>query len=129
MRRVIVISIGLILCVTGVSFGYRADYPPFKFKDGPPLHLKAELLVDLDKHDYKSEDGSVIARLKDTGSGIDFLLKEGKHVLVSDNIKEAPTPYAVYRTDLDGDGVKDFVIFNWCGGCGIRSSRMMKEAR
>ena len=119
MRRVIVVSIALILCVTGVSFAYVTNYPPFRFKDGSPLHLKAELLVDLDKHDYKSEDGNVIARLKDTTSGVDFFLKEGKYVLVSDNIKEAPTPYAVYRAGLDGTGLKDFIIFNWYGGCGI----------
>ena len=119
MRRIIALTIGLLLWSTGISFGYRADYPPYEFKDGPPSHLKAELLVDLDKHDYKSEDGNVIARLKDTDSGIDFLLKEGKYVLVSDNIKEAPTPYSVYRADLDGNGLKDFIIFNWYGGCGI----------
>lgn len=115
------VIIGLILWATGVSFGYRADYPPYRFQDGPSPHIKAELLVDLNKHDYKSEDGSVIARLKDTGSGINFLLKKGSYVLVNDNIKEAPTPYAVYMADLDGDGngLTDFVVFNWYGGCGI----------
>ena len=119
--KIIALACLSLLLSTGISFGYRDDYPPYEFKDGPPPHLKAELLVDLNKHDYKSEDGSIIARLKDTGSGIDFLLKEGKYVLVSDNIKEAPTPRAVYRADLDGDGdgLTDFVVFNWYGGCGI----------
>ena len=106
MRRIIAFAIGLLLWANSISFGYN-DYPPFKFSGNPPTHLKAELLVDLDKHDYKSEDGSVITRLKDTGFGVDFFLKEGRYVLVSGNIKEAPTPYAVYRVDLDGNGLKD----------------------
>jgi len=118
VRRIAICIISLLL-FANVSFGYSDNYPPYRFKDGPPPHLKAELLVNLDKNDYRSKDGSIIAKLKDTGSGVDFLLKEGKYVLANNNIKEAPTPYAVYRADLDGNGLEDFIIFNWYGGCGL----------
>ncbi|MBU4306034.1 MAG: hypothetical protein KJ893_10525 [Candidatus Omnitrophica bacterium] len=98
---------------------YLEDYPPYKFKDGPPQYFQAETLVDLDKHEYRSNDGSVVVRLKKTDKGMDFLVKEAGFVLINENIKEYPTPYAVYRGDLDGNGLKDFIIFYWYGGCGL----------
>jgi len=123
MRKIIVLSIGLMLWTASISFAYMDNYPPYKFKDGSPKHLEAENLVGSDKAEYKSRDGQIIAKLKDTEDSPYFILQEGNTVLVRINKKELPFPYAVYRADLDGNGLNDFIIFYWEGGAGLGANQ------
>ena len=49
--------------------------------------------------------------LKKTKSGIEFQVKDNGVVLVSKKSKKLPIPYAVYQTDIDGNGLNDFIVF------------------
>ena len=119
MKRIIAISIGLILCVTGVSFGYRADYPPFQFKNGPPAHLNIKPLVD-GEGDYKSKDGSVVVHLKESKPfEVEFSLKVGKTTLVSSDQDTEWFPSAVFQADLNSDGRNDFIVIYHSRGPGL----------
>lgn len=96
-------------CKKGLS--YFDNYPPYTFKKGPPRHLETKALVDFDKPRYLSKDGKISARLKEKAEGFDFLLKDGKFVLVSIKEDKPPLPNSVYQVDLDANGLKDFIIF------------------
>jgi len=109
------------------AFGYFENYPPFKFSETPPRHVNAELLVDNEKPDYKSKDSSIIARLKETSDNFDFILKEGYIVLASLKEKITPFPYAVYRVDLDKNGLMDFIVFSSNRGCGLASQLVVVD--
>ena len=119
MRRTIVVSISLILWATGVSFGYRADYPPYKFKDGPPAHLNIKPLVS-GEGDYKSKDGLVVVHLKEPKPfEVEFSLKVGKTTLVSSNKDMEWFPSAVFQVDLDNNGLNDFIVIYNSRGPGL----------
>lgn len=108
------------------SFAYFDNYPPYSFKKGPPSHLEAKSLVDFDKSRYKSRDGKIIARLKEKADSFDFLLKDGKLLLARIRDDSVPLPNSVYHVDLDGNGLKDFIIFyNYRGnGLGAQKDRV-----
>lgn len=104
--------------------GYMEDYPPYKFKDGAPKHLESQALVDFDKSEYKSSNGRVEARLNDPGDdSYDFMLRDGKTVLVNKRDRETPLPCALYSTDLDNNGQEDFIVFSNYRGCGLASQQ------
>ena len=126
MRRIAVVSVGLILWTTGISFGYRADYPPFRFKDGPPAHLNIKPLVS-GEGDYKSKDGSVVVHLKELKLyEVEFFLKVGKTMLVSSDQDIEGFPYSAFQADLDNNGLDDFIVFyNYRGpGLGAHHDRV-----
>lgn len=80
-------------------------------------------MVDFDKARYKSRDGKITARLKEKADGFDFFLRDGKLVLAQIKEDTPPLPNSVYQVDLDGNGLKDFMIFyNYRGG-GIGGQR------
>jgi hypothetical protein len=110
-RLIIVISI-LCMC-SSMAYAYLDEYPPYKFKDGPPKHLQLDPLVSIDKSDYVSKDGSVIARLNESFASdlLDFSLKVNNTTLVQMTERELPMPYAVYQVDLDGNGLYDYIVF------------------
>ncbi|MFA5115720.1 MAG: hypothetical protein WC486_00360 [Candidatus Omnitrophota bacterium] len=122
MRTFLVMFIVILMAGNYADgLAYFEEYPPYEFKNGPPKHLEAETLVDHgSKHDYKSEDGSVVARLMATDISLDFLVREGGYVLTRKNVQELPFPVgAVYWADLEGNGLKDFIIFYWWQAPGI----------
>ncbi len=108
--------------MTNFSYAYFEDYPPYKFHKGSCPHLKAETLVNFDKSEYKSEDGKVIARLKEDADSLDFLVQDGDIVLAKMPERETPLPWSVYRVDLDKNGLEDFIIFYNYRGCGLAAS-------
>lgn len=119
-KQLIIITILLIL-ISSRAYAYFEDYPPYKFKDGPPKHLEAQELVGSEKSEYKSDDGQVHVRLEGTNDTIDFVIQDGKTIVTSLKERESPMPCVVYWTDLDKNGLKDFIVFNWYEGCGLAS--------
>ena len=123
-----IIFISFLVCLLSKpSLGYDKDYPPYRFKDGPPKHLVAAPIVDLDKNRYTSKDGRIEVRLNETfHKALDFLLKDGDITLMrmDEDIGQA-IPYAVYMADLDGNGLTDFLVLSNYRGCGL-AARMDK---
>ena len=120
MIRIMIVGIGLILWVTGVSFGYWDSYPPYEYKNGPPTHLNAKPLVDGDTTDYKSKDGSVVVHLRERKSfEVEFYLKAGNTTLVSSNKNMEWFPCKIFQADLDGNGLDDFIVFYNSRGPGL----------
>jgi len=103
-------------------YAYFENYPPFKFDKGPFPQLKTEAIVDFDNPEYRSEDGKIIARLEEEAESLDFLVQDGNIVLARMPERETPMPWAVYRADLDKNGLKDFIIFYSYRGCGLAAS-------
>ena len=119
MRQIIVVSIGLILWITGISFAYRDDYPPYKFKDGPPAHLNIKPLVK-GEGDYNSKDGLVVVHLREPKPfEVEFSLKVGKATLVSTDQDTEWFPSTVFQADLEGNGLDDFIVFYNSRGPGL----------
>lgn len=115
-------------CSSFFSFAYDDSHPPHKFKDGPFSGLDAEALVSLfGRREYKSEDGKVIVEFKDKEGDFNFLVQEGDYVLVKKQEWTPPYPDAVYRADIDRNGLKDFVIFYTHRGCGLGAFLMKTE--
>lgn len=81
MRHFAITLIAIILfcCHCYTASAYFSDYPPYKFKDGPPQHLKATPLVDLDNKQYVSSDTKITVRLNETADSLDFLVKDGEY--------------------------------------------------
>lgn len=117
LKIVLILSGTCILPV--ISEAYFEDYPPYKFKDGPPKHAEADMLIGCDKYDYKSQDGKISIHLKDTADTLSFIIKDDKTTVVSINERSEANPHTVWSVDLDNNGLKDFVVFNWYGGCGL----------
>ena len=105
------------------AFAYFSNYPPYKFKEGSPKHIEAKLLVDSDKPRFKSKDGKIFVRLKETAGSFNFLLKDGKLVLARLTDDKVPLPNSVYQVDLDANGVKDFIVFYNYRGSGLASQK------
>jgi len=105
------------------ALAYFSNYPPYKFKENSPKHVEAKLLVDSDKPRFKSKDGKIFARLKETPAGFNFLLKDGKIVLARLTDDKLPLPNSVYQVDLDGNGTKDFIVFYNYRGSGLASQK------
>lgn len=109
-RLMILVSI-ILTCFSSNALAYLKDYPPYQFEDGPPDHLKIVALIDSSKSEYVSRDGKTSASLKKTKSGIVFQVKDDGVVLISKKSKKLPLPYALYQTDIDGNGLNDFIVF------------------
>lgn len=118
----LLILISLSLPLSDI-FAYVNNYPPYKFKEGPPKHIKAKLLVDSDRPRFKSKDGRIFVRLKEAADSFDFLLKDGKLVLARLTDTAVPLPNSVYQADLDGNGIRDFIVFYNYRGSGLESQR------
>lgn len=116
------ITIILFFPATSV-FAYFSNYPPYKFKEGSPKHIEAKLLVDSDKPRFKSRDGRIFVKLKETAASFNFLLKDGKLVLASLTDDSLPLPNSVYQADLDANGAKDFIVFYNYRGNGLASQK------
>ena len=130
MKRsnVILLVLVVVICYySGCALAYEDSYPPYKVKDGPPSSLDLEALVDYDREEYKSEDGSIIAKLQETSDDLDFLVQEGNYILAEKQNREIPFPFAVYRADVDGNGLEDFIIFSSYRGCGLGALSTMTE--
>ena len=78
--RSFILFMGISLLSLQVSFGYWEDYPPYKFKEAPPVHLNVKPLVS-GEGDY--DDGSVVVNLKEPKPfEVEFSIKAGKTMLV-----------------------------------------------
>ncbi len=116
------LMIGLVLIsfhLCPASFAYNKDYPPYNFKDGPPKHFKVEKLIDYDTSEYKSKNGDIYACLKDTNDVFNFIIKNKGVIITSLDKKELPLPDTAYLADVDGNGLKDFIVFSSYRGCGL----------
>ncbi len=117
-----------ITCFSYFSFAYDESHPPYKFKDGPFPSLDKEPLVSLfGKREYISEDKDVVVKFDDKGDSLFFLVKQGDYILAKKEKKEEPYPDAVYRADIDKNGLKDFIIFYTHRGCGLAVVVMRTE--
>ena len=116
---VFVILIVTSYCNTGECYVER--YPPYRFKDGQPRHLGLEPLVSMggDKTEYKTNDGKIIVRLEETSDSLSLFVQDEGKVIAEMSEKVPPIPYAVYRYDLDLNGLNDYLIFYNYRGCGL----------
>ncbi|MBU2035786.1 MAG: hypothetical protein KKA59_08445 [Candidatus Omnitrophica bacterium] len=119
----------LIIQFSIPALAYFENYPPYKFKNGAPNHLKLEALVDFDKAEYKSKDGQVFVKFKETPDSLDFIVRDGNITLVQLKDKKAglPLPSAVYKIDLDRNGLEDFIILYSYRGSGLAASEDRME--
>lgn len=122
-----------LLTFPSVNYAYYEQYPPYTFKAGPFKSLKSKPLVDYDHPEYKSPDGNIVIRLIEKDSEtFDFEIKEGVIVVTKQNIRDTPFPYEVYREDLDGNNLKDFIVFssyrmNGFSSWGLRAEIFLKK--
>jgi hypothetical protein len=119
------------VCNTSAS-AYTEDYPPYKFKDGPPKHLRIRALKDIQgdlsngKYEYKSDDGKIIVKAAWAAQRVySLLIRDGGFVLVDEEMDMYLKD--VYRTDIDGNGLEDFIVFKNYMGQGSGALRDMVE--
>ena len=93
----------IMMLLMEVTLSYDKKHPPCSFKDEAPEHIKAELLVDYKKTEYESEDGQVQVKLIEDMDGVSLMIRDGKLEL---NTLVIPYARAVYRVDLDNNGLK-----------------------
>jgi len=95
---------------------YFKDYPPYNFKNGSFEQINAQLLIDRNKCNYESQDGMIIANLKETPCISELYLKVGTSILINRSVEiqneVTPIPHALYQADLDGNGLKDFILLS-----------------
>jgi len=112
---------------------YTENFPLHKFKGSQSKHLQIKPLVssgDLYRtegnYEYRSEDENIIIKAGWPKDASYFLqIKEGGFVLVDEKTELNPT--AIYRVDIDGNGLKDFIVFKDYGGQGSGSWHDMVE--
>lgn len=126
MRNLIGVLAGII-CICGSAHAYLEDYPPFKFLESLPKHIKAELLVDYDNPEYRSKDGQITARLKESPDSFEFILTADGTTVTKLLERETPFPYAAYRADLDNNGLNDFIVFSSDRGNGLASQLVIAD--
>lgn len=118
------LTISILFCLLYSNvFAYFDNYPPYSFSKGAFAHLDTKSLVDFDKSKYKSKDGKIVARLKEKAESFDFFLKDGKLFLARIKEDSLPLPNSVYQADLDGNGLKDFIILYNYRGSGLASQK------
>ncbi|MCK9604510.1 MAG: VCBS repeat-containing protein [Candidatus Omnitrophica bacterium] len=127
MRRILTFILTCLIFSSCPAFAYFDNYPPYSFKNGPSRHLEANPLVDFDKAKFKSKDGKIYVRLKESADSFDFILKDTKLVLAYIKGEKLPLPNSVYQIDLDGNGKKDFIVFYNYRGKGIEAQKDMVE--
>ena len=125
--RCLVIIWTVVLCFTVRAYAYFENYPPFKFSENAPEHIQAELLVDYDKPDYRAKDSKITAHLNETSDSFDFILKDGDLILASLQERATPFPYAVYRADLDNNGLDDLIVFSSNRGNGLAAHLVVTD--
>ncbi len=123
MKPLLALITIIIFFPGNAAFAYFSNYPPYKFKESPPKHIEAKLLVDSDKPKFKSKDGKIFVKLEETASGFNFLLKDGKLTLARLTEEKVPLPNSVYLADLDSNGMKDFIVFYNYRGSGLASQK------
>jgi len=123
MRRLLALITIILFFPSTSVLAYFSNYPPYKFKESFPRHIEAKLLVDSEKPRFKSRDGKIFVRLKETAGSFNFLLKDGKLVLGRLTNDLPPLPNSVYQVDLDGNGTKDFIVFYNYRGNGLASQK------
>ena len=116
MRALGRLAIIMTILLLGVTLAYDKNHPPYAFKDGAPEHIKAELLVDYKHPQYTSQDGQVYVKLNDGIDGVDLIIRDGRTSL---RTLFFPFARAVYRVDLDNNGLKDFIVFYISRGNGL----------
>ena len=109
MKKLLLISGTISLLIINPVLAYNDDYPPYKFKDGAFSSLEADPLISYDNEEYQSEDGSVVAVLRGTNDGLDFMVKDDGFIVARKTDRKLPDPFAVYHVDLDKNGLKDFI--------------------
>ncbi len=108
-----------LLILTLASLGYYCDstfafltnYPPYESNNGLFKKVEVETLVDSNKGVFRSKDNHILVSLTYTGVDFEFIVREGHNDLVQKKSENSPIPFSVYRVDLDGNGLKDFLIF------------------
>ncbi|MEK6564212.1 MAG: hypothetical protein AABZ65_04195 [Candidatus Omnitrophota bacterium] len=125
--RVLIGILIITVYICGSAHAYLEDYPPFKFSESFPKHVKAELLVDYDNSEYRSKDGQVTARLKESPDSFEFILTADGTTVTKLLEREAPFPYASYRVDLDNNGLNDFIVFYSNRGNGLASQLVVAD--
>ncbi len=121
--KIINITIAFLLFSASQVSAYFDNYPPYRFKTGAPRHIEAKLLVGFDKTKYRSPNGKVIVRLKESANDFEFLLKDGKFILAHIKDDKPPLPSSVYEADLDKNGTRDFIVFYNYRGSGFASQK------
>jgi len=118
-KKQLIINLLLVFACVVPALAYMENYPPHKFKNGKFKHLEVQPLVDIDRRDYLSNDKQIVARLYEDKDTFNFLLQDGKTVLLKIETWKDAIPYAVYQADLNKDGLKDFIVFSSFRGCGL----------
>lgn len=120
MRQTLPVFLSMIL-LSAQAFAYVEYYPPYSFKEVPPASVEATPLLNETRNEFKSDD-VLVRQTKDS-----LLLKDGTLILLDlkglslGGAIDRPYPMEIYRLDLDGNGLKDFVVFSWWGGAGLAS--------
>ena len=119
-KGILIPIILVLLC--SKAFAFYENYPPYRFKDSPPKHLEAKPIVDLEHAQFRSRDGKIQVTLKEIHWDSRLSIKDGNKTLMKLHVKEAgdpPFPDSVYWVDVDGNGLKDFIVLSCHRGSGI----------
>jgi len=100
-----------LLFIRDVS-GYVDTHPPHSLKDGPYKSLKAKPVYVWDSPEYHSADGQIRINVQKSTEewSWDFFLQDGATVLADRHIDYSPVPFEIYHLDINGDGLKDFIV-------------------
>ena len=93
------------------TFAFIINYPPYESNNGLFKKIEVGTLIDSNKDVFRSKDNQILVSLTNTGEDFEFIVREGHTNLVQKKSEDSPIPFSVYRVDLDGNGLKDFLIF------------------
>ncbi|MEE8423440.1 MAG: hypothetical protein V3S49_02765, partial [Thermodesulfobacteriota bacterium] len=107
----LILTLALLGYYRDNTFAFINNYPPYESNNGLFKKIDVETLIDSNKGVFRSKDNQILVSLTNTGEDFEFIVREGYNNLVQKKSKDSPNPFSVYRIDLDGNGLKDFLIF------------------
>lgn len=119
-KTFLLLAVIVALCLTEAN-AYMKDYPPFSLKGRKlPPHLKAEKLIEFRGETTIKAEGLQVELFPLLEGGNKLRIRDSEGIIFETDEGESPFGFAVvYYTDLDNNGLRDFIMFSSYLGCGL----------
>jgi hypothetical protein len=122
LKKIIYVGIILTVLFSNSVYAHFEHYPPHTFKDGPYKHLEDKPILGLlagRDTPRVIQEGPIYAEIDASEEGIYFIIRDGDLILVELERANDNSPDFVYWTDINNDGLKDFIVMYCDRGLGL----------